>query len=277
MIRLEINFLNNDNKGVFSARTDISRYKMYGIPRDKIQSAINNLPSGLQGIYFLVNTNEAKDKSRYLYIGQTKQGPDRLRDHRSKKDEWNMAYMFLADKEDISLQIADELEAYEMSRFMDSKKYRMENDRPNTATCSPLAQMFSESIEEVLEFFGYDANRKEIESCESYDDNIFIIKRNGTKGLLKVINNKYYLLKDSLISQNINFEQVSDKIVRLREETLNNNLLIVDGIYYKTAKDIEFDSPSSASMFVVGGSDNGWMSFKNKDGKTLDEVFRKKI
>ena len=276
MIRLEINFI-EDNKGVFSARNDISRYTMYGIPRNKIQSAINNLPSGLQGIYFLVNTNEAKDKTRYLYIGQTKQGPTRLIDHKSKKDDWNMAYMFLADKDDISLQIADELEAYEISRFFDSKKYRMENTRNNKATCSPITQMFSESIEDVLDFFGYDANRKEIDSCESYDENTFIIKRNGTKGILKVNNNKYYLLKDSLISQNVNTEQLSDKIKEMREECLKNNQLIQDGIYYKTTIDFEFESPSAASMFVVGLSDNGWMSFKNKDGKTLDEIYRKKI
>ena len=38
---------------------------------------------------------------------------------------------------------------------------------------------------------------------------------------------------------------------------------------------VSFTSPSSAAMFVLGGSTNGWVEWKNKDGKTLDELFRK--
>ena len=274
MIRLEINFI-NDSNGVFSVRNDIARYTMYGIPRDRIQEAINNLPTGLQGIYFLVNTDEGKKDNRYLYIGQTKQGPVRLIDHKAKRDEWNMAYMFLADKEDISLQIADELEAYEISRFLDSGKYKIENSRPNKATCSPIAQMFSESIEDVMSFFGYDVYRVFKSNDLSLADDIYIINRNGNKGMLKIINGKYYLLKNSLISQNINEEQIPDKNVRLRDELLYNNKLVKDGIYYRTTEDLEFDSPSAVSSFVIGHADNGWISFKNNQGKTLDELFRK--
>ena len=33
--------------------------------------------------------------------------------------------------------------------------------------------------------------------------------------------------------------------------------------------------PSGAACFVLGGSRNGWAEWKNKDGKTLDEVYRK--
>lgn len=275
MIRLEINFIDGDSSGVFIARNDIFRYTMYGIPRDRVQEAINNVPEGLQGVYFLVNTDEAKSEKRYLYIGQTKQGPTRLIDHRLKKSDWNMAYMFLADKEDISLQIADELESYEIARFSDSNKYRIENTKNNKATCSPIAQMFSESIEDVLVFFGYDPYRKDFDNKENYSEDIFVINRNGTKGLLKIKNEKYYLLAGSLISQNINMEQVSNKIVDLREMLLASNQLKEDGIYYKTFTDIEFNSPSAASSFVVGTADNGWLSFKNNDGQTLDDVFRR--
>lgn len=275
MIRLEINFINGDSNGVFSARNDIARYTMYGIPRNRIQEAINNLSDGLQGIYFLVNTNESKESQRYLYIGQTKQGPTRLINHKATKDEWNMAYMFLAEKEDISLQIADELEAYEISRFSDSKKYNIINNRPNKATCSPITQMFSESIEELLSFFGYDPFRKNIDNDSVYSDDIFIIKRNGAKGLLEIKNNKYVLLKDSTILQNINENQIANKTVELREQLIKEGKIVVDGIFYKTLTDIEFDSPSAVSTFVIGQADNGWISFKNKDGKTLNDLLRK--
>jgi len=38
---------------------------------------------------------------------------------------------------------------------------------------------------------------------------------------------------------------------------------------------VSFTSPSSAGMFVLGGSINGWTEWKDKDGKTLDELYRK--
>lgn len=38
---------------------------------------------------------------------------------------------------------------------------------------------------------------------------------------------------------------------------------------------MSFTSPSSASCFVLGGSTNGWVEWKDKDGKSLDEIYRK--
>jgi len=39
--------------------------------------------------------------------------------------------------------------------------------------------------------------------------------------------------------------------------------------------DYTFKSPSTAADFCIGSSNNGWLVWKNEDGKTLDEVFRK--
>jgi hypothetical protein len=40
-------------------------------------------------------------------------------------------------------------------------------------------------------------------------------------------------------------------------------------------EDIEFKSPSKAADFCIGSSNNGWVVWKDEDGKTLDMVFRK--
>lgn len=54
----------------------------------------------------------------------------------------------------------------------------------------------------------------------------------------------------------------------------NGNIVLENGIYIlKTT--LEFNTPSGASDFVLGGSTNGWTEWKNKDGKTLDELYRK--
>ena len=37
-----------------------------------------------------------------------------------------------------------------------------------------------------------------------------------------------------------------------------------------------FSSPSSAAVFVLGGSQNGWTEWVNEAGETLDTVYRGK-
>lgn len=46
-------------------------------------------------------------------------------------------------------------------------------------------------------------------------------------------------------------------------------------MFVADSKTFSLDMISSAAMFVLGGSTNGWIEWKNKDGKTLDEAFRK--
>lgn len=67
----------------------------------------------------------------------------------------------------------------------------------------------------------------------------------------------------------------STTIEKQRQTALaNGNIVCVDG-KYKLTVSVSFTSPSSAAMFVLGGSTNGWVEWKDKDGKTLDELYRK--
>jgi hypothetical protein len=42
-------------------------------------------------------------------------------------------------------------------------------------------------------------------------------------------------------------------------------------------RDVLFKSPSGATDTIAGASTNGWMLWKTKDGKTLDELKRQKL
>ena len=43
------------------------------------------------------------------------------------------------------------------------------------------------------------------------------------------------------------------------------------------ATDKLFSSPSTAATFCVGRSCNGWVEWKDKEGKTLDFIYRDKL
>jgi ABC-type cobalamin/Fe3+-siderophores transport system ATPase subunit len=67
----------------------------------------------------------------------------------------------------------------------------------------------------------------------------------------------------------------TDTLKASRAEKLANKYKNETDTYYLLSEDIEFDTPSGAAVFVNAGFANGWKVWKNNEGKTLDELFRK--
>jgi hypothetical protein len=63
----------------------------------------------------------------------------------------------------------------------------------------------------------------------------------------------------------------------LRKKFIDIGILIQDGNVYKFTDNQTFSSPSAAAATVLGRSANGWIEWKYKSGKTLDEVKRQNL
>lgn len=61
-----------------------------------------------------------------------------------------------------------------------------------------------------------------------------------------------------------------------RFQLIQDGRLKREGEYYVFQVDVPFGSPSGASYVVTGRSSNGWVLWKAKNGKTLDELKRSK-
>ena len=85
--------------------------------------------------------------------------------------------------------------------------------------------------------------------------------------------NGFIVLKGSIIAKNTtsSFNWKWKREVMLEEYTsLQNGKVIL-------TSDITFSSPSTASSFCLGRSSNGWTIWKDKDGNSLDSVYRKQL
>lgn len=114
------------------------------------------------------------------------------------------------------------------------------------------------------------------------DSELFYLKMNV--GMFRTCNaiGKYImdtenmiLLKGSVICLNVveSFKNTSGYAKRAK---LISSSCVRQQKVYELIKDVVFQSPSSASTFVLGRLSNGWMDWKNKEGKTLKECFSKK-
>ena len=64
---------------------------------------------------------------------------------------------------------------------------------------------------------------------------------------------------------------------RLREQLVNDGVMAAQNGLYVFTRDHLFPSPSTAAMAVMGRSANGWVEWKNSQGRTLDEVKRQSV
>ncbi len=270
--KLETIYHNGQPDGIRSIRRNLSTMTVYVIPRPLLAEAKTISGINRPGIYYLINEND-DNKIAQIYIGQTRNGISRLDDHNRSKDFWNKAIMFLADSKIFSLDMISGLEKFAIIKAQESKRYKVENTVVPKYEIDKYDMASVEEIYDEIQFImgtqGYKMDNVKL----STSSDIFHTTRNGISALGTYDGEKFQVLEGSQIN--------IDKQVRLvrynkqRAELLaSGEISQVDGKYFLNIT-IEFNTPSGASDFVLGGSTNGWVEWKNSEGKTLDEIFRK--
>ena len=271
--KLEIIYYNGQPDGVRSVRRHLSTITTYVIPRPLLSEAKKISGITRPGIYYLINEND-ENKIAQIYIGQTRNGVTRLDDHNRSKDFWNKAIMFLADNKTFSLDMISGLEEYAIIKAHEAKRYKVENSvKPKYEIDEydlPSIEEVYDEIQFVMATLGYKMNDAKQTRNEA---EIFHTTRNGITAYGIYSGDKFQVLEDSEI--NITKPVSLPKYNRQREELLQKGDISVNGKKYVLNVILEFNTPSGASDFVLGGSTNGWIEWKNKNGKTLDEIYRK--
>ncbi|MCD7944333.1 MAG: GIY-YIG nuclease family protein [Clostridia bacterium] len=271
--KLEVIYHNGQPDGIRSIRRHLSTMTTYVIPRPLLGEAKKITGINRPGIYYLISEND-DNKIAEIYVGQTRNGVARLDDHNRSKDFWNKAIMFLADSKTFSLDMISGLEAYAVGKAHEAKRYKVENTvNPRYEIDEydmPLIEEAYEEIQFIMATQGYKMDNTKALLNES---NILHTTRNGIVAFGVYDGEKFEVLEGSQID--IDRKCYSAGIERQRQTAIENgDIAYTDGIY-KTTVSISFTSVSSAATFVLGGSINGWDAWKNKDGKTLNEVVRR--
>lgn len=61
-------------------------------------------------------------------------------------------------------------------------------------------------------------------------------------------------------------------VLALRNTLIANGTLAPEGSFYPFIRDVEFSSPSATAAVIEGGSANGLMEWRTKDGRVLKEL-----
>lgn len=173
--------------------------------------------------------------------------------------------MFLADSKTFSLDMISGLEAYAIGKAHDSKRYKVENSvNPKYEIDEydlPLIEEVYEEIQFIMATQGYKMDNTKTTLNEA---NTLHTTRNGITAFGVYDGENFEVLEGSEIDMNRKCHSATMETQR-QTALSNDDIVCVDG-KYKLNVSVSFTSPSSAAMFALGGSTNGWV-----DGRTKTE------
>lgn len=233
-------------------------------------------------LYILVN----RDK-RQLYVGETDDSIKRLKNHEAK-DFWTEAIVFHSTTETLSTTEVRWLEAktYEALKelgYYDLSENKVAPQQP------PLKKNQIYTLEPIFEeaknyicAAGFDIflKGKEEQKVEvkpvATSEHIFYCKHKESKamGYLIEATNEFVLLAGSELRSGTR-PSLQHSLVSKRAQFIAEQCDTVNGISVLRANYVA-SSPSIAGSLILGRNTNGWTKWKDANGKTLSEVYRKK-
>lgn len=109
------------------------------------------------------------------------------------------------------------------------------------------------------------------DESEPFFDNVYYIKSGIVNAMIKHESDKFILLKGSVVKGGSSTSWFRPE---LRKKTLKD-CAVDKGNYWEIISDYEFTSPSTLASFCLGRSANGWITIKDKIGRTINELLRK--
>lgn len=278
--KLEIDFISENPNGIRIVHSASFRhFKAYIIPHSCISELSQLNLNEKIGIYFLFDEDRTQ-----VYIGQTGNGIGRIQTHHQQKKFWDIAMMFLADKDEW-MSLIDELETYAIIRLekaIEKKATRYNLELQNKKKRGRKEESLSRlpEIEEIfrdinfcLAAFEYNIESANTAKKETLFSGISVLATRGginANGLYDLKTGQITVLKNSEIR--LDNPANSESMEKMRQGYYKKGLIEKKNGKYILKQDIPFDKLSPAAEFVIGGSCNGKIEWKS-NGKTLKELF----
>lgn len=233
------------------------------------------------GIYFLIGFNEDKDQNE-IYIGEAEDVIERLKQHNRNKDFWQNGYFVVDNNGLLTKSHIKYLENITYNKIKEAGKIVVNNETEPTKSYvdetieADLNGDILETIKILLSLLIGDNIFEKIEKISNKKDgDIFICKNNkGCYAEGKYIENGFLMFNGAKCNLNVTKSFNGGSESKMRNFLIDNKILIHKDNFYILQKDYLFKSPSMASSTILGMRSNGWLHWKNKNGKTLDEVYR---
>jgi len=242
------------------------------IPRSKLGEAANRDELNNVGVYLLFGSEKSKPQ---VYIGEAENCLSRLKQHNKSKDFWTHAVAFISKTQYFTKTHIKFLEWLCCEVAIKANRYSIENSntpsRPHVSE-SVEADLYDnfETIQILASTLGYPVfdeirkpKTKEIIICKGKD--AYAEGEYTEDGIIIFTGSKCNLVES---------KTAGSWVIGMRSDLKESGILSEKDGALVFSKDHIFSSPSTSAAVVLARSANGWIEWKYKDGKTLDQVKR---
>lgn len=265
--------IDGDPKGTRYAFISNKICQMFVVPRSNLSYLNEQEKLQKPAFYVLIGENDITKPQ--AYIGETENFKERVKDHDSKKSFWQKALIFVSKDADMTKADVQYLEHKAIAEAKKANTFLL-SDNKQTPKAPNLPEYQRDAMDEFFEdikflasFIGCNIFEVAQPKCEQ----LFFTKGRGANAQGFYNSDGFTVLKGSIIAKtsvpSLAWQEKRAKLLQEYTEVSGDQLILTSN---KT-----FSSPSTAADFCIGSSNNGWLVWKNKDGNTLDEIYRKPL
>lgn len=249
------------------------------IPRAKLSEIKTRAEVQSPAIYFLFGKN--LHQQNVVYIGEAENLYSRLSSHDSKKDFWELVVAFVSKDNNLTKADIKYLEARAVEKAKQAKVFLLENSATPQLNNLPEYQRdtmedFLDNIELLISFLGFPI-LTEVKVSRLEAKNEYMCKGPNAEGKGVYISEGFMVYKDSFSRKNVAEASKGGWIDSMQVELMAKWIIKHTWDTLVFLEDYTFSSPSAAAWFILGRQANGWTEWKMENGKSLDEIERKKL
>ena len=271
-----------DPTGIRVAEITTRIVQVVEVPRSLLQTFLKMPESDQVSVYYLIGESEDGTEQQ-VYIGQTGDLRTRLTSHNKEKSFWQRVLVLVSRTNTLTQTHALFLEWHSLQATRKAKRYSDLNGNGGSKPHTP-APMEADCLEifetgrALLATLGHPLFDPLVKSAkETSPAEYFFCSSGGVSGKGLYTPEGFVVLTGS-VGRKDNVPSIAGTSdANFRAKLISANIMKVEGDSVVFAKDHLFNSPSMAAVALLGRTANGWVEWKDKDGKTLDALKRQVI
>jgi len=277
---IQIYLPGGDPRGIRVAEITTRIVQVLEVPRALLGDFLKMPESGQVAVYFLVGQGSDAEDAK-VYVGQTSDMPMRFPRHNQEKDFWERALVLVSKTHSLTQTHALFLEWHCLQEAKRAGRYVTTNgnnaSRPFTpAPLEADCHEVFDTARTLLATLGHPLFDPVVRGADQSGDTPELLFCKGSTA----DGRGYYTEEGFVVLAASSGRRESVASIRntadgkFRERLIESGVFRTDGDRLVLTKDHLFGSPSMAAVALTGRSANGWVEWKNAQGKTLHDLKR---
>ena len=265
-----------DAKSLRTAEISNWTGKAVAAPRTELDELLAREELEKAGVYILIGSDPLTNAAR-AYIGEAEVIRERLKQHKTK-EFWVSAIVFVSKDENLTKAHVRFLESRLLAEAAQIGRFTLEQNQAGGSRLPESdredMEVFLARIRQLLPVLGSDILAPIAQpAANAQPGGVLFCRIKGAEARGQRTANGFVVFHDStaVLEERPSAESYPYALVQ-RKKLIADGSLIQEGGFLIFTKDAEFSSPSGAAVVIHGGSTNGLIAWKTKDGKSLKQL-----